>query len=454
MLAQDTIGHPVYIDTARGAADPGKTIKVPYTAELKFQPTTIDVDNHGGVWIGTEYGLLRFDGHRWARFGYREYTVEKDMSVMDLALDRTREDSTRATRLARIIKTVNELQSDDLKAGQKIKIYANPAGSYIYAIKPYEGKVFFATSSGPIVFDGKWSRYNEEALGSMPASAIEHRDNNAWFASSDKVMIQAGAKTEIAMMHVNWLPELANDIYYEFFSYVRNVEGWGTLGGNVTFLSYGNINRRDASGRDLGDFSAFDIALTLSYGSALSPSLSGGISTKVIYSHLSSVGAGKEKGSGTSTGIALDAGLLYKMNRRVTLGVAVTNLGPDISYIDVAQADPLPRNLAVGLSWKMVESAYNRLLLTAEANKSLVGIGSNISEQAKGVILNGGAEYWYGSFIAFRAGYIYDQEGQVKTPTLGFGLQYRLFRFDFAYIPSNDQVPLANTMRFSLSISM
>jgi hypothetical protein len=270
----------------------------------------------------------------------------------------------------------------------------------------------------------------------------------------DRILVRAGAKSEIAMMHVNWLPELANDIYYEFFSYVRHVEGWGTVGGNVTFLSYGKITRTGETGDVLGDFSAFDIAMTLSYGSALSTSLSGGLSAKVIYSHLSSIGSGKEKGSGTSTGLALDIGLMYRLNRRTNLGLAITNVGPDISYIDVAQADPLPRNLAVGLAWKMIESPFNKILLTAEANKSLVGMGDGFSQEIKEVVLNGGIEYWYGSFIAFRGGYIYDQEGEIRTPTLGVGLAYKLFKFDFAYIPSSDNVPLANTMRFSLSIGM
>ncbi|NIS17567.1 MAG: PorV/PorQ family protein [candidate division Zixibacteria bacterium] len=135
----------------------------------------------------------------------------------------------------------------------------------------------------------------------------------------------------------------------------------------------------------------------------------------------------------------------------MTFGAAITNLGPDIAYIDAAQSDPLPRNLAVGLSYKLIDNPYNRLMLVAEINKMLTGIDDGFSEELKEAIENFGFEYWYGSFIAFRAGYIYDQVGQVKTPTLGVGIQYRGFRFDFAYIPSSDTVPLANTVRFSLT---
>ena len=62
-----------------------------------------------------------------------------------------------------------------------------------------------------------------------------------------------------------------------------------------------------------------------------------------------------------------------------------------------------------------------------------------------------GIEYWYGTYVALRAGYIYDKAGDIKTATFGAGLQYGLFRFDFAYIPSSEDLALANTMRFSVT---
>ncbi len=443
---------PKGTDAKSGA--PGRVVRIPYTAGLDFTLTDIDLDSRASIWIGTEYGLLKYDGRRWSRFGYKNVTPEADVSLFDFASERVKGDSVRAFRLAENIKAVNFLQSDTLKAGQPVSVVVNPAGAKINEIQLIENRLYFATESGVIYYDGTWARVNDQDLGKKNSLGVEEKDNNVWFATSDRVQIRAGAKTEISMMHVNWLPEFANDMYYDFFSYVRSVEGWGTVGGNITFLSYGNITRTNEAAQVLGEFLPFDIAISLSYGTSLSPSLSGGLSAKVIYSHLSSLGTGQERGSGTSTGLALDAGLLYRLNRRLNFGMAITNVGPDISYIDVAQADPLPRNLAVGFAYKLLESQYNKALVTVEANKSLVAIGKGLSSELKEVILNGGAEYWYGSFIAFRAGYIYDQEGEVKTPTLGFGLAYKLFQFDFAYIPSSDNVPLANTMRFSLSIDL
>lgn len=463
-------------------AEDEATVKVPLTAGLRFNVYDMEVDNYGNVWIGTEHGLIMFNttSRSWRAFGYRNYIVQEDISLFDLALNRVNGDSTRAERLVQKLRDYNELHSEMLTAGQSVKIYANPAGSRINDMEFKGNRLYFATSVGTIFYDGLWSRLNERGLDRQNTSLIRQQDNDLWFMTRDRIEISAAGKIAFTMMHVNWLPELADDIYYEFFGYVQNVEGWGTIGGNITFLSYGKIIRTNEAGREIDDFSAFDIAFTLSYGTPLTENLSGGISAKIIYSHLSELGAGKEKGSGTSTGLALDMGLLYRLDPRLSLGMALTNLGPDISYIDVSQADPLPRNMAIGLAWKMIESQYNEILFTIEANKSLAEQDKTILEDGrdvlanpqdelsgllfnpitlggltnhfKGVIINGGIEYTYGSFFAFRAGYIHDEEGAVKTPTLGVGLAYDMFQFDFAYIPSNENIPLANTMRFSLSL--
>ncbi len=485
------------------------TLKIPFTAGFEFPVTAMLVDQFGILWIGTEHGLLSFGRGKWRLFGFRQYTFKPETSdtvavtsaepsesgestqiekpiekeaIFDIALRRVRGDSTRAERLTQNIKDVNKLEKDSIAAGETIYIYANPAGARINDMLTSGSKTIFATSSGTIYFDGMWARMKERGLGSTNTYVVAKEGNSTIFVTRDRMAINAGARSQITGMHVNWLPELADDIYYEFLGYTNHVEGWGTIGANITFLSYGRIARTDAQGNPLGDFSAYDFAFTLSYGTKFTEDLSGGISAKFIYSHLSTLGAGRELGSGTSTGLAIDFGLLYRISSRLTMGMAVTNLGPEISYIDVSQSDPLPSNLGIGVAWKMIESPYNELLFTIEANKSLAGRERTILEDGRdvvatpqtelkglfinpltlggltkefrNVIVNGGLEYQYGSFIAFRAGYIHDEVGFVKTPTLGVGISFDRFKFDFAYIPSNDDVPLANTMRFSLTADL
>ncbi|UCD17310.1 MAG: hypothetical protein JSV44_12805, partial [Candidatus Zixiibacteriota bacterium] len=280
-------------DSAAGDAQAiGRQLRVPYTAGIPFAVRDMEMDNGGFLWIGTEYGLLRFNGREWHRYGYRDYTIESDISILDLALGMVRGDTVRAERLVQNIKAVNDLNDDALRQGQIIKLYANPAGAKINDITPVNSRVYFATESGTVYVDRRWARFHEEGLSRRNTRTIAESDGNLWFGTIRQIKIKAAAKSEVMMMHVNWLPELADDIYYEFFSYVRSIEEWGTVGGNITFLSYGRINRRGSSGEDLGDFSAFDIALTISYGTSLAPNISGGLSAKIIYSHLSSIGAG------------------------------------------------------------------------------------------------------------------------------------------------------------------
>jgi len=251
-------------------------------------------------------------------------------------------------------------------------------------------------------------------------------------------------------MHSKWLPALADDLYYEFFSFTAPKEGLGTFGGSVTFLSFGTIIGMDEFGGQTEENIAYEAALAGSFGKSLTNKLKGGVSARIIHSRLWPQGSGSEQGKGVAWGFALDFGLLYQMSPRLTWGLAVTNLGPEIAYIDAAQSDPPPRNLAFGFALKALQTDFYHLLLTAEMNKMLVRMDGSLSQEFKEVILNGGGEFVYNDIFAARGGYIYDQEGDVKTLTVGAGVRpMNWLKFDFAYIPSGNDLALANTLRVS-----
>ncbi len=435
--------------------EPGTKIRVPYLNQFKGEVRSVLVDNRQRVWLGTEYGILMFNGSKWTMPGYRDYTVEEGQSLNDLVSLKTHQDEKEAQAYRTVLADINETEAEPLAAGKIVKVYRNPAAVAINDVTGRHGVVYFATEKGLLEFDGaRWRRADLRGLGRADVVDMASEGDELWFASDEKIIIKANGRTEFAFMHVNWLPELASDLYYEFLSFVSNKEGWGTFGGNVTFITYGSITRTGESGIELGTFEAFDIAGTVSYGTALTDKLAGGVSAKIIYSRLADVGAGQEQGKGTSTGFAVDFGLLYNWTPRMTLGMAVANIGPKMAYIDAAQADNLPTNLGIGFAYKLLRTDYYQFLVTLETNKLLVGLDDGFSEfkTSEGMILNGGGEFTYANLIALRAGYIYDDEGQVKTLTLGVGLRpITQLRFDFAYIPSSDEVVLANTLRMSIA---
>lgn len=440
-----------------GSVEAGQLVKFPYNLGYKGEVTRLGIDPRGNLWVGTTHGIVLYDGNRFQQFGYKIFEVPSDgMALEDIATqfipDR---DPAKIERLTRVTKDFNDLETFYLDRGTKILVYANSLGSQISAVHSVSAnKALIATAYGVVEYkNGKWSRLQNAHLAESKVSEIQERDGELWLAAPDKVAVYAGANKHLTFMHSNYLVQLADDLYYDYFSFVYPSKEWGTFGLGVTFLSYGEQVRTDEYGEERGTFSSYDIAFTLSYGTKLMSNLAGGVSMRYINSHLAEVGAGTERGAGTGYSLAVDGGILYDMSRKLTLAATITNIGPDIAYIDADQADPLPRKLAVGFNYKIVDSPFNRLSLLGEADKLLVDLNHSISTEIKEVIPHIGLEYWYSNYVALRTGYVYDDVGVQKYFTLGASLQYSNYRFDFSYIPSSnpDFNRLGNTMRFSMN---
>ncbi len=179
---------------------------------------------------------------------------------------------------------------------------------------------------------------------------------------------------ELAMMHVNWLPGLADDLYYEFFAFRKKYPTLGTIGGHLIFLNLGEQIRTSETGDELGTFTSYMSAFALSYSALISPTQSIGLNAKVSYQHLVEMGAGSEKGKGTSTDFGFDVGYMHKewLLPNMILGLNLSNIGPKVSFIDPDQADPQPTNLTLGLNYALVNSEFNKLNIVYDVDKLLV----------------------------------------------------------------------------------
>ena len=179
---------------------------------------------------------------------------------------------------------------------------------------------------------------------------------------------------ELALMHVNWLPGLADDLYYEFLGFRKKYPTLGTIGGHLIFLNLGEQIRTSETGDELGTFTSYMTAFALSYSALISPTQSFGINTKVSYQHLVEIGAGSEKGKGTSTDFGFDIGYLHKewILPNLTMGFNLSNLGPKVSFIDPDQADPQPTNLSFGLNYALIKSDFNNINVVYDVDKLLV----------------------------------------------------------------------------------
>ena len=181
------------------------------------------------------------------------------------------------------------------------------------------------------------------------------------------------SERELSVMHTKWLPNLASDLYYDFIGYKQYFQDYGTIGGNVTIMNLGEQTRTDETGNKLGTFRSYMLAATGSYGTRLSRTASFGLNVKLIHQHLTDRGAGAEQGDGNATNFAFDIGYLKKefLLNNLSMGLSIQNIGNKITFIDAAQADPMPTNLKLGLNYE-IKGEHNSLKIAYDLNKLLV----------------------------------------------------------------------------------
>ena len=285
---------------------------------------------------------------------------------------------------------------------------------------------------------------------------------------------------EASFMHTQWLPQFNfSDLFYDYFALRYYMEDIGMVGMSFTWLNLGESIETDNEGNEGQRFNSQEYAITLAYATKLEDNLGLGVNVKIIRSELApeGVNVGTEKTDGLATGFALDFGVLWEpdyniLEKRLRLGANLSNFGPAIFYNDKAQSDPLPTLLRLGAAYKVFDDEFNRIVVTYETTRMLVRkdgakaddfltavfysswVKGSVKDRLNSFTHSMGLEYWYGNLIALRAGFFNEHKdfGNRKFITFGAGLVYDIFGFDFGYISDNEESPLADTMRFSLSV--
>ena len=259
---------------------------------------------------------------------------------------------------------------------------------------------------------------------------------------------------DATLMHANWLTGLAHDLYYEYVGYVHPLEGGGAIGGSIIFLSTGKTTPMKEDGTPLPEYTTFDFSVKLSYGTNVREGLAVGVGAKFIYSFLSPDWVLQQvlglSGGGTGTSWAIDLSSLYETPiRGLNVGGSLQNIGPSLSFTESGASDPLPRTIRLGASYKMLNSATNRLTPSFEFIKIVAGDLASAGEELEDVWRAAGVEYTYSDFLSGRVGYFYDKNGWRKGPTFGAGIALKGFRFDIAVDSAIYDFPTDN-YRFSL----
>jgi hypothetical protein len=301
-----------------------------------------------------------------------------------------------------------------------------------------------------------------------------------------------------------WLGKLVNDMSVSYLTGFKKIDETSAFGFDLRYFNMGDIQLTDGSGNPLGEFNPRDFAIGGTYSRKLSENFGLGISARFIYSNLSgniSSVAGTEAKAGISVGT--DIGLYYEKpvyagakDGTWSWGLAITNIGPKITYNSAEDLDYIPTNLRLGTGYKLELDPINSLTFALDVNKLLVPtppryvtnedgtlatdangnliiesgkdpnralisgmFGSfsdapdGFSEEMKEFTLSLGVEYLYADKFAVRTGYFYENpnKGGRRYFTMGVGLDIKKIGFDFSYlVPQVQNHPLAETLRFTL----
>ena len=216
------------------------------------------------------------------------------------------------------------------------------------------------------------------------------------------------------------------DVNGGYLSYVRSVEGVGTVAAGIIYVDYGSFDQTDESMNTLGTFGARDLALLVGVARSLDEVTSVGANLKLIYSSIAEFKA---------SGIALDAGILYRIpSQNITIGASVLTLGTELKSYDGVK-ESLPLDVSIGITKRpehlpvLLNLDFHRL--ADKQDKALDHLGA----------FSFGAEFLMSESVRLRVGYNNQQRKDLKLGTssglagmaIGGGVLLGEYIIDYAF---------------------
>lgn len=242
-------------------------------------------------------------------------------------------------------------------------------------------------------------------------------------------------KTQLGGTHMPWLQGAGSgfdDMFYEYLGFNRYFDEIGNINVHLVLLDAGTQEQTDENGNVQGTFHSFDFAGAFGYSyEVIAEKLGVGANFKLVYSYLGP-GSGNTEDVGNAFTFAFDLGAKYRNLFLPGLDAALTiqNIGPNVTFVDQAQSDPLPMTVRLGAAYKILDSTNNKFLVSAEASKILANEDPLLQRFVTGwdhfdeTIYGFGAEYTYLNLISLRGGWFMDNAGSIVGPSFGLGVQY------------------------------
>ena len=225
----------------------------------------------------------------------------------------------------------------------------------------------------------------------------------------------------VVLMHSSYLA----DTHFEYMAFAHNAQDVGSWGVSLQYMGMGTLAGMDDSGTSTGDFSPYDLAVSVGFSTYVSglnkfpeERFVLGASAKIISSKITQ----------QDNTMAVDGGILtpYLFDKTLRMSLVFSNLMGTLRYYD--ETESLPVTIRLGSRIMMVDN----LDITAD----LVAVQNNYPYLAMGGELR--LPVYNNLTGALRLGFntraVSDYEG-FHNITMGLGLAGRTVGVDYAFSP-------------------
>ncbi len=167
-------------------------------------------------------------------------------------------------------------------------------------------------------------------------------DNDVSLVLANPSYINDSIHTGLAINYTNYF----SDINYGFVTYSHTINKIGSFAGSIQYLNYGTFQETDIYGNVLGQFNAYDMAVTFGWGRNLYDNFAIGANAKLIYSDLYKA---------VSSGVAVDvAGSYFNDEKYFSTSLVFRNIGRQLNKYSGNISEPLPFDVQLGMSKRLL----------------------------------------------------------------------------------------------------
>ncbi|MCX7696544.1 MAG: type IX secretion system protein PorQ [Bacteroidales bacterium] len=256
-------------------------------------------------------------------------------------------------------------------------------------------------------------------------------------------------------------------IHYGVFSYALTVPRLGNYALHIQYLNYGKMIWTDEFGQNKGEFSAYDMALAMSWGRWFSPFFSIGANIKYAYSELFTK---------LSHGLCVDVSLMYFLEDKLwSVALIAKNAGFQFKPYIYKTYEPFPLDVQLATYKRLKGSPFGLSLIYHHLHKwniyyfdsTKVSIDPVTKEPnyptnffrifntfLRHVVI--GSDIFIGKFLSIGIGYNFQRRQELSYPSrralvgLTYGISLHLRKFTLSYT-RNSYYPNISPNMFTFS---